>query len=1023
MVALIFAIAESTLAQTKEVSGTITDAAKNPIPGASVIIKGTTTGTTTDNNGSFRLTLDNAQAALVISFIGYTTQEITPGNQTSLSITLEEDVQSLSEVVVVGYGEIKKSDYTGAVASVDTRKITQLATVDVNQALQGKAAGVQITPQGGAPGTPARVRIRGVGTINNSDPLYVVDGYPTSTIDYIAPGDIETMEVLKDASATAIYGNRGANGVIVITTKKGKSGAPVFNFTAYTGIQNPWKKLELTDAAQYSTLFLEAYRNDGKDVTNPAQFSAADYAMLQYTIDHRSKGTDWQKEVTRKDASIQQYNFSVTGGSDKSRYGFSGTYFNQEGTVRNTGLKRVLIRLNNDYNLTSKVKAGWSLSYSNSRSNAYDGTQYGGVLPTAVTTSPVTPAWDVTTHNYGIAMMFSQAVNPVRIVDELKTRKQLSNKAVGNIYTEIELLKGLSFRSNFGGELYFNKINNYYPQFNISPSEQRTLSSLYEERQQGNQWTWSNFFSYNRTLGDHSVYATLGTEAQSVFNTNVNVTGYNILNDPSQYDYIGAAKETNFLAGSSAGQSSLWSVFGRVNYTYKGRYLLTATVRRDASSRFAKANRAGVFPSFSAGWNVHEEAFLQNTPWLSKLRLKAGYGRVGNQGSVGNTAIYNLISAQQRYTFGGKVVEGRANTRLGNPDLVWETTSMVNVGTEIGLLNDRVTLVLDYFDKKTSDMIVNPPVPLYSGALAPSVNAGDMRNKGVEITLGYTNQDHALKYDLSTNFTFIQNEVVSLGTGTPINSGNVAGVGNTTLTRAGDVLSFFYGRKTAGIFQSQADVNGYTYTNPNTGVTQLIQPNAKPGDVKFVDANNDGTISDLDRVNLGNALPDFTFGFNAFLQYKGFDLKIFLLGSYGNKTVNGLSGWLEGSRGLYNSYATRMNRWTADHPSNTEPRMTATNANNNDAFSDRQVEDGSYIRLRNIQLGYSVPAALLQRARVKGLRVYVSSDNLFTITHYTGFEPEVGDYSNGSSNPFFWGVDLATYPQPRTFIGGLTLTF
>jgi hypothetical protein len=339
------------------------------------------------------------------------------------------------------------------------------------------------------------------------------------------------------------------------------------------------------------------------------------------------------------------------------------------------------------------------------------------------------------------------------------------------------------------------------------------------------------------------------------------------------------------------------------------------------------------------------------------------------------------------------------------------------------VFNNKLNIAVDYFDKKTSDMIVNPPMPLYVGALAPAVNAGDMRNKGVEITLNYSNTVGGLKFDLGGNITFIKNQVVSLGPGAPINDGSVAGIGPTTKTEKGQVLAYFYGRKTAGIFQSSEDVDTYTWTDPNTGIAKKIQPNAKPGDVKFVDVNHDGQISDLDRVKLGSALPKFTYGFNAVLEFKHFDLKMFFIGSYGNETVNGLSGWLEGSRGLYNSYATRMNRWTPEHPSNTEPRMTAANANNNDVFSDRQVENGSYLRLRNVQLGYNFSQTLLSKFKLRALRLYVSSDNLFTITKYTGYEPEVGDYTNGQSNPFFWGVDLATYPQARTFIGGVNLTF
>ncbi|WP_169727975.1 SusC/RagA family TonB-linked outer membrane protein [Adhaeribacter aquaticus] len=995
------------LAQAVSVSGTVKDGANGEaLPGVTLLVKGTSNGTVTDVDGAFKLQVTNANAVLVVSYIGYTTQEVPVNNKTTLNIALQTDAKALEEVVVVGYGTVRKSDVTGAVATVDAQKITQVATVDVNQALQGKVSGVQITPSSGAPGTSAKVRIRGVGSFGNSDPLYVVDGFPTNNIDYISPTDIESMEVLKDASATAIYGNRGANGVILITTKKGKSGAPTFNFNTYAGIQNPWRRLDLANASQYATLYLEAFDNDNKTV------SAADRAVLQNAITNNLRGTDWQREVMRQNAPIQNYNFSVNGGSDKSRYGVSATYFDQQGTIQNTGLKRFLLRINNDYTFNNRFTAGYNLSYANTRFNNFSVDQYSGVLPAALMASPVTPAWDPVTNNYGITTRFSTGNNPLRLANETRNQTTQQNRIVANVYSEVKLMEGLSFRSNFGGDLGFNKIRNYLPKFSIAPAEQRTLSSLYDERQQGYQWTWSNFFNYNKEIGDHSINAMAGAEIQNAYTDNINVTGFNIMNDPSQF-YLGAAKQTSYQAGSTPGQNSLVSQFGRLNYSFKNKYLITATIRRDASSRFSKQNRVGIFPSFSLGWNVHEEDFFRNQNLFTTFKFRAGYGEVGNQ-NISNTATLNILQPQQRYSFNNEAVEGRAINRYGNPNLLWETAKMANVGFDAGFMNNRLNLTVEYFDKRTSDMIVTPPIPAYAGAQAPSINAGNMQNKGLETSLSFNKKDGAFTYDFGVNASFIRNKVLSLGGGQPIPGGDVNRIGFTTMTQEGDVLAYFYGRRTDGIFNSQAEIDAYSKDG------QLIQPNAKPGDVKFVDLNNDGIINDLDRTKLGSALPDFTYGFNAFLGYKNFDLKLFIQGLQGNETVNALKVFTENPNGQFNSYASRMNRWTPENPNSNEPRMTQTDANQNITFSDRYVENGSYLRLRNLQIGYTLPQTLASRIKAKGLRVYVSADNLLTLTKYTGYEPEVGDRFN---NPFYWGVDVATYPQARTFIGGLNINF
>lgn len=1004
--------AQNGLAQEK-VTGVVTDTNGVPLLGVNVIQKNTSNGTTTDFDGNFELIPTTEDAVLVFSYVGFTTREVAVSGGEQLEIVLEENAAALDEVVVVGYGTIRKSDATGAVSTVDPEDIQQVATTDVNQALQGKVAGVQITPNSGVPGSGAKVRIRGLGSFGNSDPLYVVDGYPTNSIEYIAPNDIKSMEVLKDASATAIYGNRGANGVIIITTKSGQEGATSFNFNTYAGIQNPWNLLDLTNAAEYSQLYLEAYRNDGIDVTDPAQFNAENYAVMRDAIDNNLEGTDWQKEVQNKNALIQNYNFSVSGGSEKSKYNVSATWFDQEGTIINTGMKKFLLRINNDYKFTSNIKAGWSVSYVNARFNNYNIDQYSGVLPTAAVTSPLTPAWNPITNNYGEATRYSTGYNPLRVARETENLTTRQNRVVSTVYGEATLTEGLTFRSTFGGDMSFNKVREYLPTFEINANERRTQSSLFDERQNGWQWTWSNVLNYTKDIGDHSINATLGQEAQMQHTDNVNVTGYNVLNTPTQY-YVGAAKESNFAAGSFAEESTLLSYFGRLNYGYKEKYLLTATLRRDASSRFTEDNRVGYFPSFSLGWNVAREDFLQDVAWLSNLKFRAGYGEVGNQGIVTPRSTSYVVQPQQRYTFGGEVVEGRANTTLQNNDLVWETSAMTNFGVDAGFLNNRLNVTLEYFDKRTRDLLVNPPIPAYIGALAPAQNAGDMQNKGFEGSINFRNREGEFRYDISANASFIKNKVLNLGGGEAFTAADVNRLGNTTRMEEGEEFAFFYGRKTDGIFNTQEEIDNYQQNG------ELIQPNARPGDVKFVDLNNDGTINDEDRTKLGSAMPDFTYGLNANFEYKNFDLKLFFQGVYGNETVNAISVFNRNPQGIWNSYESRLDRWTPENPNTNEPRMTAADPNVNIAFSDRYVEDGSYLRLRNIQLGYTFTENLIQDIGVKSLRLYVSSDNLFTITDYTGYEPEVGDLFG---NPFYNGVDMATYPQARTFIAGLNISF
>lgn len=1000
-------------AQTK-VSGVVKDQHGQSIPGANILVKGTSNGVVTAADGTFTIDAP-ADGVLSVSFIGYASKEVLIGGQTSLEIMLEEDITSLSEVVVVGYGTVKKSDLTGSVASVSSRKLQEVITVDVNNALQGRVAGVQVVNNSGRPGAGTTVRIRGVGSFGSSDPLYVVDGFPTGDISFLAPADIESMEVLKDASASAIYGNRGSNGVILITTKKGKEGAPAFNFSVFAGVQTPVKKLDLLNARQYSQLYLEAVTNDGLDATSVGE---QPYAMLTYAIDNNLKGTDWQDEVMNEVAPIQNYSFDVSGGTNRNRYRFSATYFDQEGNVKNSYLEKLFIKFNNDLTFSEKIKGGFNVSYLRAKVGNYNGDQYSGVLPVAIGTSPVTPAFDYDPlfNSWGEAQFLSQGNNPARIVDEAKNQGWDQHKFISNFWGEIQLLEGLSFRSNFSSDLSFDHSKNYYPEFNIrkTPAERRQVSELNESRGTNFSWNWSNYLTYQKAFGDHSVNVMGGQEANLAQWSSISGRATLVPADPSQ-QFLGASKATEALVGSGQGEVSLLSFFGRVNYSYKSRYALTVTGRYDGSSRFAKGNQWGFFPSFAAAWNVTNEDFMQHIAVISQLKVRAGYGEVGNQAVLGVSDYITTVTNQQRYSFNNNPVEGRIPTTLSNPELIWESSNMINVGIDWGFLDDKLNLTTEYFIRDTEDMLVTVPIPEYVGAYAPKANAGTMRNSGFEFSVLYKSTVGELKYDVGLNMSFINNELMNLGGGQPFESGNVNKVGNTTKVEEGMPFPYFFGYQTDGIFNTEEELAAYV-----NGDGLLIQPNAKPGDVKFRDINNNGAIDPGDRVNLGNPFPKYSGGFSIGLEYKSFDLKAFLVFSGGHQVVNSLIRWNEDVTGILNSTTNRLDRWTASNTTSNEPRMTRADANENMRFSDRYVEDGDLISLRNIQLGYNLPASLNTKLHLKAVRIYVSADNLIRWTDYKGFDPEFGALY---TSPFYSGVDLANYPQPRTVVGGINVTF
>lgn len=996
-------------AQERILSGKVVDEKGSPAAGASIKVKETSAGTTADANGQFRLAVSGAAKTLIVSHVGMQTQEIPLNGQTDFSITLSPGGTSLSDVVVVGYGSVRKKDLTGAVGSVKGDQITQVATPDVVQGLQGRVAGVQVISNSGEPGSGATIRIRGIGSINGSSPIYVVDGYQTGDISFLAPADIESIDILKDASATAIYGSRGANGVVVVTTKKGKKGPVRMTFDSYVANQKAWRTIPMVNAAEYAGLVMQGYANDG----NPLNPNSMLFTRLDFVKQNNYKGTNWQDEVMQS-GFMQNHSLTLSGGNDLNRFRISGTYFTQDGIVKNSAMKKYFVNFNNDITLNKWLSAGVSGAFTHFEKNYYNGDYYSGVLTTALIADPLTPAWNKITNNWGRADISYQN-NPARSVDELKNNKAWGNYIVANAWAEAKIVKGLSFKSQIGTSYNVGHNKSYSPEFFVAVDEARDQSSLWERRSEWNSYVWSNYLNYNKVFGNHSVSAMAGAEVQQGRYRDFSAVAYDV---PADKDlmYLSSSQSTDFQVTSNQSESALQSYFGRVNYSYNGKYLVTGTLRYDGSSKFLGDNRWGVFPSFAGAWVVSEEPFMQKVKAISLFKIRGGWGRVGNEQSAGAYDYTTSVFGNNIYVFNDQITQGFAPGSLANPELRWEVNQQSNIGFDLALFKNRLTFSADYFDRKTIDMIVNVPIPAYVGAGAPRVNAGSMRNYGVELAAAY-NGGNKLRYNIGANITFINNELTSLGGGAPQDAGNSGKLGNTTRVEVGAPFPFFYGLKTDGIFNTQAELDAHKDKNGNA-----IQPNARPGDVKFIDVNEDGKIDDLDRVNLGSPYAKFQYGFNADLSYKGFDLRLFIQGVQGNTLVNAMH-WStrNGSNaggGWGNFETIRLNSWTPQNPENNEPRMTATDPNNNMRFSDRYIQDGSYLRLKNIQIGYSIPASLLKRIKVASARVYVAADNLFTITKYEGFDPEIAGLGGYS-----FGLDVGTYPQPRTLRAGLTLNF
>jgi TonB-linked SusC/RagA family outer membrane protein len=1007
MLLLALTMSLSLMAQQRRVTGTVTDSRDNSaMIGVNIMEKGTLNGTVTDIDGNFSLNVTTEDPVLVFSSIGYQTYEAAVGDHTHLTIHMNEDTGLLDELVVVGYGTMRKSDLTGALSSLKAEELTKLSAVDVTQAIQGRAPGVSVINNSGEPGAGTKIRIRGMGSVNNSDPLFVVDGFPVNDISHIAPHDIESMEILKDASAVAIFGSRGANGVILVKTRGGAFEKKTqINVNIFGGITEAAKRLEMLNAAEYATLKLEAYRNANQTPSLNMQ------SILDYAIANNSVGTNWQDEIMRT-GNTQNYNINISGGSERNKYDIGGTYSKEEGIIKNTYLDKFMFHINNEYKLFDNVNIGINASYTTYEKSGNDGDFYSGSITQALKSDPVSAAWDSYTNQFG-EIYFSYGRNPAQSAYENKFRKNSEDRYIANAFLQIDdiFVRGLSFRAQFGQHFAFGKSRNYYPQYYITADQQRDRSSLTENRSDNVYWNTNEYFSYVNTFGKHSINATLGMEAQKSKWSNAFARVYDVPED-ANLRYLGMSSNLeNLEVSGGADHNALLSGFFRLNYTFDGKYLFTGTYRADGSSKFKK--RWGYFPSFSLGWNIMEEAFmedLKNNSPLSQLKLRAGWGHVGNQASAGNFDCLALMTNGYTAVFGDSQVDGAIQQKLANEELSWETAESYNLGLDYSLFNGGLSGNIDYFIRNTNDMILDTPIPIYAGMWRPRTNAGSVRNSGLEFHVNY---DTMIGKDFSLNagfnISFIRNKVLSLGGGEPL-------YGQYSKTEEGREIASFFGLQTAGIFKTQEQLDAHVNSEGNR-----IQPNAGLGDVIFIDQNGDGIINDEDRIHLGTPHPDFTYGFTLSAAYKGFDLNAFIQGSQGNQIANYMYSVLYSTnmREWSNSKA-MMNRWTQENADSNLPRVHTGDPNQNDRFSDRYIEDGSYIRLKTIQLGYTLPEHISRKMFLNRARVYLSADNLLTSTKYSGFNPEMGDLWG---NPLNTGVDMASYPIPRVFTVGLNLSF
>lgn len=973
-------------AQQITVQGVVKDQTGETVIGASVMEKGTTNGTITGIDGDFSLNM-SSNGTLVVSFVGYKTQEVQVKGQKQLQVVLSEDAEMLDEVVVIGYGTMKKSDLTGAVSSIGNKDIKDSPVSNLGQAIQGKISGVQIV-DAGKPGDNVSIKIRGLGSINNCDPLVVIDGVPTDLgLSSLNMADVERLDVLKDASATAIYGSRGANGVVMITTKRGTEGKGKLAVSANYSFQNATNVPSLLNAAQYAELsndmMVNSGRNPNPEWANPSELGA---------------GTDWMDELLRTGV-MQNYTVSYSGGNEKSHYYVSGGFLDQSGIVKSVNYRRFTFQSNSDAQVLKWLKFSNNITFSadTKKSGSYN-------IGDALKALPIYPvknedgSWSGPDGN---SEWYGSTRNPIGPTELNKSQTDGYN-FLANLTAELTFTKWLKFKSTFGYDAKFWFIDNFTPKYNWKPTPTEE-TSRYKSDNKSFTYLWDNYFLFDHTFAEkHRVGLMAGMSAQ--WNTN---------------DYLNAQKnvfmfdnvhemdngEEMYAIGGNETEWALLSYMARVNYSYEDRYLLTATIRRDGSSRFGKKHRWGTFPSVSVAWRASQEKWFPKNDYINDLKVRAGYGVTGCQASVGN---YSYLASYNTSVYPFGISSGNqtalVSSTLANPYIHWEEVAQTNIGFDASLFNSRVMFSFDAYLKETRDMLVKASIPITSGfedTTTTYTNAGKVRNQGIEMSLHTINLTGELGWETNLTATYNKNKIKDLNSDVPyyINQINNSYV---TMLAKDYPINVFYGYVTDGIFQNQSEVN-----------THAVQPGAEPGDIRFRDLNNDGVINDSDRTVIGNPNPSWLFSMNNSLSYKGFELSVFLQGIAGNKIYNANNIDNTGMAAAYNQTTDVLKRWQGEGTSNSMPRAVFGDPNQNTRVSDRFVENGSYLRLKNITLSYTFPKQWLQKAQIENARLSLSCENVATITGYSGFDPEVG----------INGIDQNRYPISRTFSLGLNFNF
>ena len=1009
--------------QKLEVTGTVTKKSTgDPLPFASVVVKGGGVATKTDDAGKYRLTIPQNQATILVSFTGMTTLEKRVSASGQVNFELEDETATLTDVVVVGYGTRKRKDLSTAISSVTAKEIAATPTADAAQAIQGRVSGVTIVQGSGAPGGTGGtgIRIRGISSLTGTNnPLIVVDGYPLpdqaadNILNSFGTGDIESIDVLKDAGALAIYGVRASNGVIIITTKRGKAGTSSLSLDVYRGIQKAWQLPTMLNAREYAIANTEARIASGlQPLSKLSDFNAIE---TQY-----GKGTNWLDEIFRN-AAMQSVNLTARGGSDKAQYSFSAGYFKQDGIVYNTDFERFNLRFNGDVKVNNRIKIGNSIALNKFIERGTDTyTAFNSVIILASTAPPtVRPRNDDGTYAGGVGSVdgFDEP-NPIYQL-EVPQNKNVKYRVNGSIYTEVDILKELKFKAMFGADFTNQEINNFSPATPSTGGRPINLSGYFVQKGLNPDYLAEYTLTYDKTFNEkHKINAVAGYTFQE-----------------SRYSYVFAGRGGQFTQlipalnnqvftptdvsqiynGAEDGIGTRYlSYIGRVNYDFDGRGSFGFSIRKDGSSNFAPQNKFAVFPAVSASWRLTQEKFLQSTKWLDELKLRASFGYVGNPNAA-PFAYIQAINQSFQYTFGnsqgsGGIVNGAAPSRTFNPDIKWEKNEQLNIGLDGSMFKNRLGFSVDVYQRRSKDLILGVAPAFVSGTYESiPFNTGTLQNRGIDLSLNTrVASSKSFSWNANAVVSAYKNEVISLGLASPINRGFTRINGGSLRTEQGFPANYFYGFVTDGIFQSYQEIaNHATQTAGNDPTTSTA-----PGDIRFKDLNGDGIINDLDRTNIGNSNPTFTYGLNNTFTYKNFELTVFIQGSSGNKVLNFTRWYTEGgvSNGNYSNDV--IGRWTAPGTSNKMPRLALNDPNGNNRVSDRFVEDASYLRVKNMRLAYTIPARWTNYLKIKRTQLYASCQNLVTITNYSGFDPEVGN-----------GVDYGFYPQARTFLAGITVDF